>query len=271
MLSNSPGDSLNSEAVIRGSARPGGSVAGMRLGCPGCLGTVLLVALVALAAGWALGAGQRMLATPAGPPLPVTTAADGSRAQQKLFEGARRSQLTQPVIITEAEVNALLARHLVQARGVRLNNLGIRLIGGDRVELIGQVALGQLLDEAGLAALGGLLPRAWRERPVWIHVGARTRVEAGERRQLQLDVEDFAVGRQRLPARMLRLMLDPASVGLLRWALPSHVDSVAIEPGRVVIRGAAARSRSEAEARRAARRAPATPPASAGPRSSRAA
>jgi hypothetical protein len=33
----------------------------------------------------------------------------------------------------------------------------------------------------------------------------------------------------------LRLLLDPAAVGWLRWRLPEHVERVAIEPGRVLI------------------------------------
>lgn len=207
-------------------------------GCSGCLVALVSVGLVALALGGVVGAGLRMLATPAAATLPATTAADGSRAQQKIFDLARSRRLAQPITLSEAEVNALLSRHLVEARGVRLNALAVRLVGDDRVELTGQTPLRQLLEEAGLSPAAGVLPARWRERPVWIHVGARVRVTPGPRRQLSLDVEDFAVGRQRLPARALRLLLDPAAVGLLRWPLPEHVRSVSIEPGRVVIRGA---------------------------------
>jgi len=207
-------------------------------GCSGCLVAAVSLGIVALAVGGAVGAGTRMLAKPRAATLPPTTAADGARAQQKIFDVARASRLAQPVTLSEAEVNALLARHLVEARGVRLNTLGVRLIGGDRVELTGQAPLRQLLDEAGLAGVAGVLPARWLEHPMWVHVGARTHVSAGPRRQLSLDVEDFAVGRQRLPARSLRLLLDPAAVGLLRWPLPEHVHDVTIEPGRVVIRGA---------------------------------
>ncbi|HTO10321.1 MAG TPA: hypothetical protein VMQ51_02030 [Candidatus Binatia bacterium] len=207
-------------------------------GCSGCLVALVSVGLVALAIGGVVGAGLRMLATPAAATLPATTAADGARAQQKVFDLARSRRLAQPITLSEAEVNALLSRHLVEARGVRLNALAVRLVGDDRVELTGQAPLRQLLDDAGLSPAAGVLPARWRERPVWIHVGARVRVTPGPRRQLSLDVEDFAVGRQRLPARALRLLLDPAAVGLLRWPLPEHVRSVSIEPGRVVIRGA---------------------------------
>lgn len=207
-------------------------------GFSGCLVTLVSLGIIALALGGMVGAGVRMLAKPEAAAMPATTAADGSRAQQKIFSIARASQLPQPVILTEAEINALLSRHIVEARGVRLNTLAVRLVGGDRIELTGQAPLRQLLDEAGASAAAGLLPARWLEHPMWVHVGARPHVSAGPRRQLSLEVEDFAVGRQRLPARTLRLLLDPAAVGLLRWPLPEHVRDVTIEPGRVVIRGA---------------------------------
>ena len=209
-----------------------------RAGCSGCLSRVVVLALVALAIGGGVAAGVRMAAKPEAAALPPTTAADGTRAQQKIFDLARRSRLSQPVILTEAEVNALLARHLVAARGVRLNGLGARLVGDDRIELTGQASLRQLLEEAGILAVASVLPEGWLERPVWVQVGARARVNGGPRRQLRLEVEDFAVGRQRLPASALRLLLDPAAIGLLRWPLPEHIGSVSVEPGRVVIRSA---------------------------------
>ena len=207
-------------------------------GFSGCLVTVVSLGIIALALGGIVGAGVRMLAKPEAAALPTTTAADGSRAQQKIFSIARANQLPQPVTLTEAEINALLSRHIVEARGVRLNALAVRLVGGDRIELTGQAPLRQLLDEAGGSAAAGLLPARWLEHPMWVHVGARPHISAGPRRQLSLEVEDFAVGRQRLPARTLRLLLDPAAVGLLRWPLPEHVREITIEPGRVVIRGA---------------------------------
>jgi hypothetical protein len=213
----------------------------MKAGCSGCLGVIVLLALIALVVGGAVGAGVRMLAKPDAATLPPTTAADGSRAQQKLFDLGRRARLAQPVVLSEAEVNALLARHLVEARGVRLNTMGARLVGGDRVELTGQAPLRQFLEEAGLQALGRVLPARWLDHPLWVHVGARVRVSGEPRRQLSLDVEDFAVGRQRLPGSALRVLLDPAAVGLLRWPLPEHVESVTIESGRVVIQGASSR------------------------------
>jgi hypothetical protein len=53
-----------------------------------------------------------------------------------------------------------------------------------------------------------------------------------------LDVDALVVGRQRVPALALRLLMDPGGVGLLRWPLPAHIESVTIEPGRAIIRTA---------------------------------
>jgi hypothetical protein len=210
----------------------------MRLGCAGCLVSVTALAMAALAVGGAVGAAVRALARPDGPLPAATTEADGTRAQQKLFELARRPRRAPTVALSEAEVNALLARHLIEARGVRLGGPAARLLGRDRVELLAQLPLRQLLEDAGIPVLGDVLPAWWRTRQVWVRVGAHVRVDEGTRRQLRLDVEGFAIGRQRLPAAALRLMLDPAAVGLLRWPLPRDVESVTIEPGRVIIRTA---------------------------------
>jgi hypothetical protein len=210
----------------------------MRLGCSGCLVVVVLLAVAIVAVGGAIGAGRRILATPDVAGLPTPTAADGSRAQRKVFDLVRRTRDPRPVTLTEAEVNALLMHHLVEARGVRIAAVGARLVGDDRVELTGRAPLHQLFEEAGIPLLNDVLPKRWQDRPVWLHVGARVRVDPGPRPQLRLEVEDFAVGRQRLPARLLRLLLDPAALGLLRWPLPEHVQRVTVEPGRVVIRGA---------------------------------
>jgi hypothetical protein len=212
----------------------------MRLGCSGCLGAVVAVALIALLIGGTVGATVRMLARPDATG-PATNAEDGARAQRKLFDLARQARRGEPVIFTEAEINALLARHLVEARGVRLSAPSVQLIGGDRFVVHAQSPLRQLFDEASLGAVADLLPTRWQARPVWLRVGARVRVESGAHRQLRVDVDEFSVGRQRLPAPAVRLLLDPASVGLLQWTLPDHVQHVGIEPDRVVVQTASSR------------------------------
>jgi hypothetical protein len=210
----------------------------MKLGCAGCVSLLIGLAIVVLVLSSMFGIGARMLAQPATPAI-LTTPADGSRAQQKLFDLARRRRgPAETVVITEAEVNALLNRHLVEARGVQLGAPSARLLGGDRIELTGYRPLGRILEEVSLSALGSLLPANWQERPVWLRIGAHIRIEDRPPRHLQLNVDALVVGRQRVPALALRLILDPGGVGLLRWPLSSHIESVTIEPGRAVIRTA---------------------------------
>jgi hypothetical protein len=145
------------------------------------------------------------------------------------------------VTLTEGEVNALLARHLVQARGMRLTTPSARLIGDDRFVFNGQCPLRQLLEEMALGALAELLPERWQTRPMWVHIGARLRVDRTPHHQLRTDVDEFALGRQPLPVALVRLLVDPASVGVLRWPLPSYIEQISVERGRVIVRSASSR------------------------------
>jgi hypothetical protein len=95
-----------------------------------------------------------------------------------------------------------------------------------------------VLREAPFGAAGELLPRGWLDWPVWVHLTAAPRVERGDgtRTVLRLDVQEFRLGRQRLPALAARLLLDPSATRLLHLPLPDGVETVSAEPGRVVIR-----------------------------------
>jgi hypothetical protein len=207
----------------------------MRLGCTGCLGALLGVALVALVLGGAAVVGYRAL-VPVDFEAPATSAADGTRAQQKIFSLARKDRRGATVVLTEAELNALLDRHLVEAGGTRLAGLSARLLGEDRVDLRAHTSLERLLDEAGLRTVTGVLPARWRSRPVHLRVGGHVTVEATPSPHLRFEVDGLTVGRQAVPPPALRLLVDPATVGLLRWRLPEYIERVGVEPGRVVIR-----------------------------------
>jgi hypothetical protein len=207
----------------------------MRLGCTGCLGTLVGLALVSLLVGGVAALGSRMLATPDSSASP-TSAADGSRAQQKLFGLARQNRRGSTVSLTEGELNALLDRHLVEAGGTRLSGLRATLVGDDRVDIRADTSLERVLAEVGLRTVAGMLPARWRSRPVQLRVRGHVDVEDTASRHLRLDVEALTIGRQPVPTPALRLLVDPAAVGLLRWRLPDHVETVAVEPGRVVIR-----------------------------------
>src|SRR3989441_7975086 len=97
-----------------------------------------------------------------------------------------------------------------------------------------------LVTEPPLSGLGHVLPAVLLERPVWLRIRAHARVEPSvtrrERRYLRLDVREFAIGRQGLPAVLLRILLDPRTLGVLRWPLPDSIEAITVEPGRVVIR-----------------------------------
>lgn len=212
----------------------------MRLGCLGCLTVLIVVALVAGSAWFCF----RMLQEPAFPAVQAT-AADGARAQQKIFEVARRGAGRsgtngEPVVLSERELNAFLSRHLAKAADVPFSDVGLRLAGGGIAEFKGRLPLRHLLTEPPLSALAGAVPAAWLERPVWLRLGARARIEPGttraQRRYLRLEVVEFAVGRQWLPAPLVRLLLDPPTLRVLRWPVPDGVEAVTIEKGRVVIR-----------------------------------
>jgi hypothetical protein len=208
----------------------------MRLGCSGCLGGIVLGVVGALALATATMGVVRMGALPdEGRPTP--TAADASRAQQKLFSLVRHSRRAQTVTLSETEVNALLASQMTPPEGTRLSRLDVRLLGDDRAELVARIPLGAALEEIGLGGIVRMLPAGVRERPVRLRAAVLLLVDAVPR-QVRLNVDEFAIGQQRLPAAALRLLVDPSTLHALRWRLPEHVDGVAIEPGRVLIQTA---------------------------------
>jgi hypothetical protein len=169
--------------------------------------------------------------------------ADGLRAQQKLFDVMRRAGSGRPhtATLSDREINAFLSRHLGDAAGLPLRNLAVRLPADGHAEVTGQLPVRQLLGVAPLSGLTAVLPDAWLDHPVWITVLARVTLEGGarDRRYLRLDVERFWLGRQRLPELMMRVLLDPAALRILRWPVPDAIEGIRIEPGRLVIQSAA--------------------------------
>lgn len=205
---------------------------------------VIVVAALATGSAWL---GSRVLQEPDFPAV-VTTAADGTRAQQKMFALVRRGRSRpgvngEPVVLSERELNAFLSRHLAEAAELPITHIGLRLPADGIAELKGRLPLRHLLTEPPLSALADVVPAGWLERPVWLRLGTRARIEPGSaprarRRYLRLEVVEFGVGRQRLPASLVRLLLDPATLRVLRWPVPDGVEAITIEKGRVVIRTA---------------------------------
>src|SRR2546426_2862775 len=198
-----------------------GTVRAVRLG--GCLSTVvgfLAVVLLAAAGGWAV---IRLLQAPIIEPVPFSPE-DGVRAQQKIVGLLRRSTRAGSVVLSDAELNAFVSRHLDPA-DLPLREPAIRLRSDDLVTIVGTVSLGRLLNESPLAPLAEALPAGWLARPVWLTVRRRGGISAGAPRAPRLDPRRVVIGRQRVPALVLPLMLGPSSLRLMRITLPPHAQT----------------------------------------------
>jgi hypothetical protein len=175
--------------------------------------------------------------------VPVAfTADDGARAQQKIFEFVRRSQRAADLVLTEAEVNAFVVRH-VDPRDLPFGEPTIRLLGDDVVEIAGSVPLPTMLDGTLLGPLVRQLPVRWRDWPIWVTVAARARLEAGRRPALRLQPRKLVIGRQRIPAFTFRFLFDPATLRFTRISLPADASAVRIDRGRLIIQATSGRGR----------------------------
>ena len=212
----------------------------MRLGCGGCLAGVLVALCLAVMLGAVVWGVILVRQTPDRPTV-VATAEDSARAQQKVFQvvGRGRGNRIGAVVFTEAEVNALVSRQL--AGHLPLSSPAVRLLGDDTVELFGRVPARRLLVESPIPWLSELVPAGWGRREVWLRIRAQARLETGRRPRLRFEPTEFSVGRLPLPTVMVRLLLDPGTLAILRWSLPEDVEAVTIEAGRATIRVASTR------------------------------
>jgi hypothetical protein len=212
----------------------------MRLGCGGCLAGVLIALALAAVVAAALWGTILVRQTPEVPSV-TATSEDSARAQQKAFQivGRTRNKPTGPIVFTEAEVNALVSRQL--AGSLPLSSPAVRLLAGDLVELFGRVPIRRLLVESPVPWFSEVVPAAWGRREVWLRIRAHAKLETGRRPRLRFEPTEFAVGRLPLPTVMLRLLLDPGTLGIFRWSLPDDVEAVTIDDGRATIRVASTR------------------------------
>jgi hypothetical protein len=211
----------------------------VRIGC-GCLLLILIVLGGLAGATWT---GFEMLQSPVGPAPATGTREDAVRAQQKIYGLVARTGRPagrDPVVITEAELNAFVDHNLVEVADVPLSELSVRLVEAGVAEFRGRLPLRDLLGELPAGALVGLLARSWAEHRVWVEIRTDVRAEAGAsgRRYLRLDPTRFSVGRRPLPTIMSRLLLDPSALRWMRWSLPAGVEDIRVEEGRVAVRTA---------------------------------
>lgn len=209
----------------------------MRLGC-GCLVTILaLIVVVGLGLAGIVVVGS-IFSTPDFEPVAFTPS-DGRTAQQRLFEVVLRqsgqSARRDPIVISEAEANAFLSRHLDQA-GLPLSPIAVRFRGG-RIVVQGQTPLRDLLRAPVVAQVAPYLGDDRLNRRIWVTTTARILVEGtGRQRSGRAEVEQFSVGRQPLGTLLFPILMGSSASRLLKWPMPPVVQEIRISDGRLEIR-----------------------------------
>ncbi len=211
----------------------------MRLGCIGCLLLSVLLLGLGIIVGGGIVFSSSIFTLPEQPPTAQWTAADGQRAQQKIFELLRRetrkSSRADPLFFTDKEINAFLARHLDEAEGISFSPLVVRLEPGVAV-IQGKTQLKALLRGVLFNYLAQYLPATQADRPVWVEIKGRVRLEHGrirkEREFLHFEPLGFQIGSLDAGTWFLSWMLGPK---LLRWPVPKVIEEVVVEEGRVVV------------------------------------
>lgn len=207
----------------------------MRLGCIGCLSIIVILVVLVFALAWILLFSTAIFSLPEKPIHPDYTASDGYRGQQKLaeiiFRERRLSRERAPVVITQRELNAFLANHLDEGERIPLSPLIVRLTPGT-IEIHGQTTLKRLFTGLPFSLLGEYLPQSYAQRPVWITVQGRVKLD---KHTGYFDVLDFSLGKQPVASWLLSWMLGQKAHRLLQWQLPASVDRIVIEEDRAVI------------------------------------
>jgi len=213
----------------------------MKLGCLGCLGTVLGLFLLCGLIGGAIWAWSGVQGAP---PLLSTSGAkaDPGAVERKLAEvglrGTGRSTRSEPLLFSESEVATFLSTYLSDA-GFGLSPIAVRLRPG-RVAVQGRLPLGVLVQGSPVAWAASVLPRSTLQSPIWITLVGRVELEppvAPRRpRYAEAILLESRVGRISAPGWLLSLILGPRGASLLRWQVPGVVDHLEVGEGRLTIR-----------------------------------
>lgn len=218
----------------------------MRLGCVGCLLVILVIVIFGVAAAGAVFFSANIFDEPEVHVQAFTTA-DGYRAQQKLYEivlrDGQRSSRTDPIVFSERELNAFLSRHLMDSANLTFSPISVALLSDNTIEFRGRTALRNLMQGIPFAQIAPFLPNGRADQPVWIRVRGTLRLErSAVRREREFGgfaVSEFALGTQPIGAWVLTAMLGQAGQRVLRFQIPSVVQDVTVEEGRLIVRTAA--------------------------------
>lgn len=214
----------------------------MKLGCAGCLVlVVVLTFILALAGGFFFLSGNIF-------EEPHFETLDWSRAdalsaratlREIILRDTGQSGRQDPVLLSEREINGLVARHLAEAAGLRFDPFAIRLVQG-QFRLQGRTVLRSLLQGPPFAQLAGYLPVSQLNRPIWITVRGHVAVQPGEpggkAGQARVVLTEFNLGRQPVGSWPFSAVMGSTGMGLLKWPVPGNVRDIDIEERRVVIR-----------------------------------
>ena len=216
----------------------------MRLGCFGCLLLLVIIMVLVVAVLGVVFLSGNILDAPevTVPPVARYSRSDGYAAQQKIFElirrGAGESGRGGPVVFTEQEVNAFVANHLAEA-DVPLNPMNVRFVNS-QIEILGRTPLRNLIQGAPLVQIASYLPADKLDQPVWVFLKGRIVIDPpgmGSTRPVgRVEISEFALGKQPLGSWLLTLMLGGTAKRLLRWPVPSVVQDVVIDEGRLIVR-----------------------------------
>src|SRR3990172_8038655 len=191
----------------------------MKLACMGFFVLLLILAVILVGGAAALYYAGSVFDMPAIPSVEYTPS-DGHRAQQKLFELATRDsrRSAEPVVLTERELNAFLARDLEESEGLPFSPIVVRLSPGT-IEVQGRTTLIHLFQGFPFSLLAEYLPAPALDRPVWVTVSGTIEVQKRrsrtERPYGQLVVSEFSLGNQDLGSWVLSWMIGGRRQSLL--------------------------------------------------------
>jgi hypothetical protein len=214
----------------------------MKLGCAGCLILAVALMFLAVVAGGFLFLSGNIFEEPRFDAVEWLRA-DASSARSKLAEVALRdlghSGRQDPILLSEREVNALVARHLAEVAGLRFDPFAIKLTRGQFI-LQGRTVLGDLLQGPPFAQLAPQLPAAQLSRPIWITARGYVSVEPGEPGgrlgRARVELTEFTLGKQPVGTWPFSIVMGPAGSRLLKWTVPGILRDVEIDDRRLVVR-----------------------------------
>src|SRR5262245_11245425 len=214
----------------------------MKLGCAGCLILSIGLLFLAVVAGGFIFLSGNIFEEPRFEPVEwVRAAASAARTQpaEVVQRDVGQSGRQDPILLSEREVNALVARHLAETAGLHFDPFAIKLTRGQFI-LQGRTVIGDLLQGPPFAQLGPQLPAAQLKRPIWITARGYVTVEPGEPGgrlgRARVDLTEFSLGKQPVGTWPFSIVMGPAGSRVLKWPVPGALRDVEIDDRRLVLR-----------------------------------